>query len=127
MRFLFIFFFLFLSVNIQGQKIIKTFDSPADNITGLSYDGNDNALWAVSKATNTVYKLNTDDGKIISSFKCNSDGYSVYGIAARGKGAPENELIVGYWNNDSTLLNAKGNIKFYSKSGEKKGEGNIFC
>jgi len=50
----------------EAQGIVDSFPSPASEPRGLAWDGE--YLWCADAGTDSVYKLDTSDGSVISSF-----------------------------------------------------------
>ena len=62
-------------------EVIKSFDTPGDFPTGLTYDGEN--LWVADRKTETIYCINPADGKVLKQIS--SPGYWPMGLAWDGE------------------------------------------
>jgi len=73
--FIILFVSIVLSSLLYSQQIINTFDAPGPDARGLAWDGS--YLWLADSRTDSIYRINPDDGSILSSIYF--DIYEDYG------------------------------------------------
>ena len=56
-----------LAVSGQTGKVLKTIPTPAENATGLTFDGKN--LWLTDRKTDLLYCINPDDGSIVNTLQ----------------------------------------------------------
>ncbi len=116
-RFLFLQALLFFILTIQGAKIVKTFDAPAEGINGLAYSGS--FLYVSTGTTDEIFKLDPKNGNVISSWqKSLSKRMHFSGLGFAGDllyvGACESSGEYGYFYK-------------YNQSDQEQGSVDIFC
>ncbi len=110
---------LVVAITLYGQQVVLTLDAPADKITGLGVSTD--ALWAVSSSAETVFKLNTESGAVISSFSCKPDDPE---LTPNGLACAKGRIYVAQW---SGITPGACRAFQYMPSGEYIGKTVLSC
>ncbi|NOQ22473.1 MAG: hypothetical protein GQ565_07470 [Candidatus Aegiribacteria sp.] len=116
MKLMFILLLSFVAV-LPAQQIIRSFDAPGTNISGLAY--HNNTLYAARSTSNTVYALNEMSGSVNNSWTVSTTGSeTVTGIGYAGS------LLYVAADNGTGY---SGHVYKYTTSGSYQGNADVLC
>jgi len=109
MRFAAILLALAAAASIADLEIVGSFDSPDTGIEGLAFAGGD--LYAVSTASNAIYRIDASSGDVLESF-----GVSQSGVDGMGYAGDLLYLTVG-----------SSSVYMYDLAGSYQGSATLYC